>query len=589
MKKTLLIAVPILAIFSLWWFFGRGAGGEKEVEYRYAPVKKGTVSRSIQSTGVLVALTTVDVKSKAGGKVVKLAVEEGSVVKKGDLIALIDPSDTEAVYRQADADLTAAQARAVQAEQNHLLTIATNRSALADAAASLDAARSRLATMEIEHGRQPALSTSQLASAQANYDAAVQALDKYKTVTAPQLRRDVVGTLASSESAYTAAEAALRRQRELLDLGFTSRAALEQAEANFRSAESQRNLARQRAETLDHEIDTGLKAQESSLAQARASLMQAKANQTDIRISDQDLRQARIAVKQAEIALDRAKANLRNDAIRRSEVDAARASTTRSKVSVENAKVQLDSTTVVAPRDGVVTLKYLEEGTIIPPGTSTFSQGTSLVQLSDVSQLFVDCGVDEADVSAVREGQRVRIVAEAFAGKPFDGVVTKISPAAVTANNITAVKVRVKVQAGTKVKILPGMNATCEFITLEKKDVLVVPSQAVKTEEGKSYVRVRGTDPLKPVRREVTLGEYGNDGVELVSGLKEGEEVVVAEVDIAELKRIQDQMAEAQQGGGLAGGTGPRMGTSRSMSGNGGGGTGGGAGRSGGGSGGGGR
>lgn len=583
MKKPLLIALPIGVLLVLWWFFGRGNGSDQEIEYRYAPIEKGSVTRSISATGVLVALTTVDVKSKAGGKVVRLAVDEGAVVKKGDLIALIDPADTEAVYRQADADLRAAEARAVQAAQNFQLTVANNRSSIADAQAALDVAKSRLATMEIEHRRQPAISTSQLASAQANFDSAVQALEKYRTVTMPQTRRDVDGSLASSQAAFDAAKAALRRQRELLEMGFSSQAQVDQAEANYRSAESQFNLARQRANTLSEELQTTLKERQLAVEQARAQVTQARANQSDVRISDQDLKQARIAVQQAQIALDRARANLRNDAIRRSEVEAARASTTRSRVSVENAKVQLDSTTVVAPRGGVVTLKYLEEGTIIPPGTSTFAQGTSLVQISDVSQLYVECAVDEADIGAVREGQRVRIIAEAFPGRPFDGRVERISPAATTANSITAVKVRVRVLPGAKTQVLPGMNATCEFVTLDKHDVLVIPSQAVKYEEGKAYVEVKSTDPLKPARKEIKLGEEGNDGIEVVSGLKEGEEVVVATIDLKQLREIQEKMTEVQQGGGLAGGAGRGMGGARSATGSGGGGSAGGRGGGGGG------
>lgn len=564
MKKTMLFAIPVGVIAGLWFFFGRGGSGEVEIEYRYAPAEKGTITRSISATGLMVALTTVDVKSKAGGKVVRLAVEEGSVVKKGDLIAVIDPSDTQAVFEQASADLRAAEARATQARENYQLQLAQSRTAVADAEAALDAARSRLATMRIEHERQPTLTRSQLQTAEASFNAARESLRKFDTVTLPQMRRDAQSALDRSRSSFEAAEANRRRQRELLALGFSSPANVEQAEAQFRSAEAEYKISQQRFQTLDRDIEASRTSLQSSLAQAEASLKQAHANQSNIKISDQDLRQAEISVKQAEIALQRTKDNLRTNTIRQQEFEAAKASTTRSRVSVDNAKVQLDSTTVVAPRDGVVTLKYLEEGTIIPPGTSTFSQGTSLVQISDVTTLYVECAVDEADVSAVKDGQRVRITTEAYRGQSLDGIVDRISPAALTTNNVTAIKVRVKVLPGSKVKVLPGMNATCEFITLEKKDVLLVPSQAIDREDGKSFVRVKPTDPKSklPVRKEVTLGESGNDGVEVISGLSEGEEVVVAEINLAEMREIQERMTAAQQGGGLAGGP-TQMGTSR--------------------------
>src|SRR5207237_7659945 len=108
------------------------------------------------------------------------------------------------------------------------------------------------------------------------------------------------------------------------------------------------------------------------------------------------------------------------------------------KVSVANALVQLQSTTVVAPRDGVVTTKYLEEGTIIRPGTSTFSQGTSLVQISDIGTMYVVCSVDEADVGSVSPGQKVKITTEPLPDKKLRGLVDRVDPAATPANTGTS-------------------------------------------------------------------------------------------------------------------------------------------------------
>jgi len=288
--------------------------------------------------------------------------------------------------------------------------------------------------------------------------------------------------------------------------------------------------------------------------QAQAQLDEAKANQNQITISGKNLEEARKALRQAELSLARARDEAATVQVRNAEARSAEAGTVRSRVSVDNAKVQLDSTTVVAPRDGVVTLKYLEEGTIIPPGTSTFAQGTSIVQISDTTQMFVECAVDEADIAQVKEGQAVRIIVEAYPGQEVRGKVTRVNPAATTAQNITAIKVRVQVLPGAKVKLLPGMNATCEFLTLEMKDVLIAPMQAIQREGDKAYVRIKSSDPLKPVRREVKLGEAGNEGVQILEGLKPGEEVVIAEINLAQLRETQRRMQEAQQGGGLAGG-----------------------------------
>jgi HlyD family secretion protein len=210
---------------------------------------------------------------------------------------------------------------------------------------------------------------------------------------------------------------------------------------------------------------------------------------------------------------------------------------------------------VLSPRDGVVTLKYLEEGTIIPPGTSTFAQGTSLVQVSDVHKMFVDCTVDEADIASVALGQKVRVTTEAYKDTPVWAKVTRISPAAVTLNNVTTVKVRIQLEAnaGHKIRLVPGMNATCEFITMSRTNVLKVPSQAIQDDGGKTYVMIKTADPKKPEKRMVTIGKTGNDDVEILDGLKEGEEVVTATIDVQESERIQQALIDAQTGGGLAG------------------------------------
>jgi len=94
MNKKIIIAVTALAVIVAGYFVvNRKQDAAAEIEFRYAPVVKGELTRSINATGLIVALTTVDVKSKAGGKILHLFVDEGSVVKKGDPIADIEPSN----------------------------------------------------------------------------------------------------------------------------------------------------------------------------------------------------------------------------------------------------------------------------------------------------------------------------------------------------------------------------------------------------------------------------------------------------------------------------------------------------------------
>lgn len=572
MKKPIAIIVALLAAVVIGFFaFGQQKPAEPEIEFRYAPIAKGNLIRSISATGQVVADTTVDVKSKAGGKVVKLVVEEGSVVKAGDLIALIDPADTQSVYEQAQADLDSANARVEQARKNFDLQVAQNVTAVAEARSNLASAKVRLERAKLEMTRQPKLTRSAVETAKASLATAKTALDRLQKVEIPQQRNDAEANLRSAKVGLDNANAELKRQMKLEELGYVASSSVERARTAVASAQNAYDVAEQRTKTLKESFESQIIAAQLDLNRANANYALAQANSAQDGITQTDMAEATQAVKTAEINLQQAEDGRIQAEVRRNEFVSAQASTKRNQVAVQNAKVQLDSTTVVAPRDGVVTKKYLEEGTIIPPGTSTFAQGTSLVQISDVTQLYVECAVDEADIASVRDGQKVRIVTEAFPGEFLDGEVTRVNPAADTANNITAIKVRVRVKPQDKVKITPGMNATCEFITLDKADVLIAPAQAVKTTgPGKATVRVKAGDKLPPTEKAIEIGETGNDGVEVLSGLKEGEEVVTAEINVAELRDTQKKMQEAQQGGGLAGG-GPQGGRRPTSTGGGGG------------------
>jgi len=555
-----LIAAVALGFVGYLVFANRGA--EPEIEYRYAPVERKELVLSTSATGQLVPLTTVDVKSKAGGKVVRLAVDEGTRVKAGDLVAVIDPADTQAAFDQANADLTAAEARALQAEKNYELQLRQTENGIRQAEANLETAQARYERAKIEAERQPVVAQSSLRSAQAAYDASLADQRRLQEVTVPQLRRETAANLERARTDLQTAEAALRRAKELISKGYVSQAEVDRAQSSYASAKAAYETARQRADTLERDLATQIEAQSNAVKRAAAALEQAKAGLRDVDVSRRSLEEAKANLEAARVQLRNAQDARLNVLIRQSEIQAAKASTVRSKVSRDNAKVQLDSTTVVAPRSGVVTLKYLEEGTIIPPGTSTFSQGTSIVQISDVTRMFVDCAVDETDIGKIRVGQPVRILTEAYPGRQLPGVVRRINPAATTEQNITAIKVRVEILNFQKLDLRPGMSATCEFILLAKPNVLVAPAQAVRNENGRTYVKVKTADPKKPAERDIKVGATGNDGVEVVEGLKEGEEVVVAEIDLAQLRETQQKMLEAQQGGGLASG-GPRPGGGR--------------------------
>jgi HlyD family secretion protein len=555
-----------LVLGAVYLVVAGSSGAVGDIEYRYAPVVRDELLLSSSSTGVLVPLTRVDVKSKAGGKVVQLRVEEGTRVKKGDVIAVIDPRDVRATFDQASADLSSARARVEQARLNASMEAQNARIRLRDAEIALETARIRLAKAEEANRMQPLLSSAEIDTARANLEAARQNLGLLRGVTLPQAQSEAEGQARRARADLEAAEAEMERQERLFERGYVAKGSVERQRAALEAARAVEAVARQRLQTIASELQTQVRAQEARVAQAEEALKQAQANAGRVTITKRDLEEARAQVRAAEGALARARSDLRQIGVREADVQSASAGAVRSRVAMDNALTQLKDTTVLAPRDGIVTIKYLEEGTIIPPGTSTFAQGTSLVQIADTTQMFVECNVDEADIASVRIGQQVRVIVEAYPGRLFKGVVRKVFPAAETNQALTTVRVRVEVlgeeearravrsgrgSPGAEAPLRPGMNATCEFVQLRKDNVLAVPQQAVQREGDKTYVEVKTSDPKKPLRREVKIGASGNETVEVLDGLKEGEEVVVAKIDLAAMRARQEKMRQVEQGGGF--------------------------------------
>jgi HlyD family secretion protein len=556
MRRRVLIGFGLIVVLIgiIVWWRGRGASAPADQPlYRTAQVERTTVVRSITATGVLRTYNIVDVKSKAGGIVSKLYVDVGDRVKKGQLLARIDPADTLAAYNQAKADLEAANARIEQALESLRLQREQSQLALKQAEANLQAAKARLQQAEERAKAQPTLTEAQLQAARTNLETARKSLEQLEQVTIPQERAQAQANYDAARKSLETAQRNYDRLRELLQKGYVSQQQVDNAASQLETARSQFIAAEKRLQTLEQDIQARLTSARARVQEAEASLRSAEANRNQVELARQALEEARAQYQQAVAALEQARSNLRQIRLREADIATAKAQRARAEAQLYNAQVQLDSTTIVAPRDGVVISRNVEEGTIVPPGTSLFSQGTTLLQIADTARMYVEVSVDEADIGLVRVGQSVLIRIDAFPDKPFRGKVSRIDPQAVLEQNVTVVKVRVEVLTPDE-RLKPGLNATCEFLVARKANVLAVPNEAVQESPEGHYVEVLVQG--RPQRRPVKLGIQGNELTEIVEGLHEGETVVAG--------RIFPQLGEQGPGSPFGSPFGPRRSPSRS-------------------------
>jgi HlyD family secretion protein len=157
---------------------------------------------------------------------------------------------------------------------------------------------------------------------------------------------------------------------------------------------------------------------------------------------------------------------------------------------------------------------------------ATAPAGGAFIQLSDLKTFQAIVPFAETDATKFQPGSSARLTFDALPGVEHNGTVTSISPIGVDINGVTNYYATVLVtDADSALK--SGLSTTVSIVTdTIKNKALVVPTPAVTTQGGKSFVRTPGPDG-KPQRVEFTPGKIGDDNTEVVSGLTKGQKVIL--------------------------------------------------------------
>src|SRR6202790_4000797 len=184
------------------------------------------------------------------------------------------------------------------------------------------------------------------------------------------------------------------------------------------------------------------------------------------------------AERNYQLALNKQMSAQRNLAVSRAEIAKAEAQVAQARASLDNSREGLKNSTIVSPIDGLVLSRDVNVGDAVSSILILGSQATPIMTLGDVSEVYVQGKVDEADIGKVYLNQPARIVVESFKDKKFTGKVTKISPLGKEKDNVTTFEVRVSIQNST-LELKANMSANAEIMLEEKKNVLMVPEAAL--------------------------------------------------------------------------------------------------------------
>src|SRR5580700_8414575 len=225
----------------------------------------------------------------------------------------------------------------------------------------------------------------------------------------------------------------------------------------------------------------------------------------------------------AQLALDRAKQLAARQFGPQSTADAAQATYDQANAGIAKTEAIISQKLVRAPFDGELGVRHVEVGQYL-------TAGTQIVSLTDLSVLYANFTVTEKDSAALKVGQIVRVVVDAYPGRNFDGKINAIEPQIATDTR----NIRVQATFDNPDHILkPGMFATTTVVLPDKPAVVTVPETAVDyTLYGDAVFLVTekkaddGTTSLTAVRSFVRTGNRIGGRTEVLSGVKEGDRVV---------------------------------------------------------------
>ncbi|HNT69815.1 MAG TPA: efflux RND transporter periplasmic adaptor subunit [Syntrophorhabdaceae bacterium] len=187
-------------------------------------------------------------------------------------------------------------------------------------------------------------------------------------------------------------------------------------------------------------------------------------------------------------------------------------------------EVSLSYTKIYAPISGFVSQVTTQEGETVVAGLSA----VNLITVIDATKLEMWIYVDETDVGRVKPGMKVEYRVDAYRDKRFSGTVSLIYPQPEIKENIVYYLAILKIDPKDTTFLKPEMTTHVRIIIDEKTDVIVVPNGAIRFEEGKNVVYVRSKD--KAERRAVTTGIRDDRFTEIISGVSEGERVIIPAV-----------------------------------------------------------
>ncbi|MEE9531396.1 MAG: efflux RND transporter periplasmic adaptor subunit [Syntrophobacteria bacterium] len=240
-------------------------------------------------------------------------------------------------------------------------------------------------------------------------------------------------------------------------------------------------------------------------------------------VSQESLDKAKNEVKVLEAQLLSARENLALiEARYETDLQVARSEVAETEAELESARINLAYATIRAPISGVVGSISTQEGETVAASLSA----PTFITLIDLDRLQIHDFVDETDIGMVQVGQEARFMVDAYPGHIIKGKVETIYPMATIQENVVYYEVIISILDQGEAVIRPEMTANVRIIIDSHPQALAIPNEAIVRKDGKHLVAA--LDPAGNIKkRRIKVGWVDNEYTEILSGLKEGETVLI--------------------------------------------------------------
>jgi HlyD family secretion protein len=554
-----------------YWAYASYVSSDGETRYVLGAVERGTIVASISASGQVAASDQVDVKTKAAGEVISVSGKAGQKVSQGQLLASLDATaarravvDAEIAVEearlnlehdtlQAPIDFKTLQQNVDRAKRDLEDAYEDGYTALSDAYTKLPdvitGADSVLYDYDINQSSQNisayknlfvntvgddsptvnALAKGAEDDYKAARDAYAEASLEFRTLTRSSSPESIAGAMARSKNVAALLAKAVASEGNLIDMVIDI------------------------LDRRDWTIDSDITAAQTSV---RTYITSANSVLSSLSAADKSAETARDAVTDAEHALELASVgNPSGD--NPFDLKLLQNTLRQKEAALLDARQALADTQVRAPFSGTLASMTLKRGDTVSSGATV---GT---MISD--QKIAQPSLNEVDAALVAMGDKATLTFDAVEDLTLTGEVVEIDSIGTVSQNVVSYKIKIAFDS-QDVRIKPGMTVNASIQIDTRQDVLVVPSSAVRTQNEASTVQV--FDPelrdvggsqgimtdATPRQVPVEVGISDDTNVEIISGLSEGQQIVVRTMTgTAANSGAQTQGTGAARGGGFGG------------------------------------